>query len=630
MAYSKLSSFPDQFEDANGDPLDGGLIEFYLNGTSTPAAVYADSSGTALGVTVGLNSRGVPKTSGGTPTEIYGDTSVVYKAILKDSAGGVIDTYEDIYPRFNDGAISVSSISSLKALSKVIYDTVHVTGYYEAGDGGGGHYWLDTSDTTSTDNGGTIIVATDGGRWKLITHGPVTLRQFGATGDGVTNDLAAIQNAVDAVLSVSGGQLFAEDGTYLISGGSITIPLYAGWSFIGESRLGTVIRQGTDNTPIFVFTKENAHSWTMSRMTLDYSNNQPSTNTAAIGIHFDFDTQTGSGAYLWGLNDIYFDKGYMLAATDNTAANLVWGMSIDRISTGVNVSGGCFRFDPNPNAGQPSIKIGHLYMRADAMTQPAVYLAASNGCFIDSFEINNATNIVALKLEGGSTVEIKEFKVENCDYTASNSHLIDFTDSQVNIGTFVLGNTTFTLGAGNKFYCFRKTGAGAAGVSVVTMSAQGNTLTSGDAYVFSTSADNTPVRIENMRSIDVLYLTDIASSAGADNCFVTEWGKPRISTDNGDADLTLAVGDETTQMFATTLTANRDVNLPPGHAANPSNLFNGLTYKIVRNAVTPGAFTLTVKNSAGTTIKQIPNSTNAAVEVTYRRGGWVLTNYTVL
>jgi hypothetical protein len=67
---------------------------------------------------------------------------------------------------------------------------VFVTGYRQAGDGGGGHYYVDTADTGSADNGGTVIAAGDGARWKLIHQGAVSIKQFGARVDGTTDDHA--------------------------------------------------------------------------------------------------------------------------------------------------------------------------------------------------------------------------------------------------------------------------------------------------------------------------------------------------------------------------------------------------------------------------------------------------------
>jgi hypothetical protein len=63
------------------------------------------------------------------------------------------------------------------------------------GDGIAGLFTRDDADTTSADNGGTIIVASNGKRWKRGYSGGVAPEWFGAVGDGVADDSSAIDSA---------------------------------------------------------------------------------------------------------------------------------------------------------------------------------------------------------------------------------------------------------------------------------------------------------------------------------------------------------------------------------------------------------------------------------------------------
>ena len=136
----------------------------------------------------------------------------------------------------------VNSITSLRALLKTSASAyAFVTGYYAAGDGGGGSYYLAVGDTTSVDNGGSIIVATDGGRWKLVHHGVFDVRQFGAIHGGGTDATASIQAAMNA-LSVAGlGGCVYLQGTYKYS--SLTVPDYV--SVHGSENIGGILLRST-------------------------------------------------------------------------------------------------------------------------------------------------------------------------------------------------------------------------------------------------------------------------------------------------------------------------------------------------------------------------------------------------
>lgn len=110
----------------------------------------------------------------------------------------------------------VNSISELRGLSQSSYQAAEVMGYYSPGDGGGGTYWLNSGDMTSADNGGTLIVANDGGRWNLRWFGGVSAKQFGAKADaGVTDNKTALANAATwASSGMTQNELYFDAGIY--------------------------------------------------------------------------------------------------------------------------------------------------------------------------------------------------------------------------------------------------------------------------------------------------------------------------------------------------------------------------------------------------------------------------------
>lgn len=116
---------------------------------------------------------------------------------------------------------TLTNIASLRSLSSSrnqrAFVLEHTPGY-----GGGGHYYVDTTDTTTADDNGAVIVATDGARWKLRNSGALSVRVWGARGDGSTNDNTAINSAI-AYLAPTGGELFFPKGVYMATAINWTI-----------------------------------------------------------------------------------------------------------------------------------------------------------------------------------------------------------------------------------------------------------------------------------------------------------------------------------------------------------------------------------------------------------------------
>jgi hypothetical protein len=241
-------------EDAAGAPLVGGLLHTYSSGTTTPRATYSDPGLTAANTNpISLNARGEAQVWLG---------SGAYSMRLTDAAGVTIWTVDGITPSSASaetlaaalqtdsngsgadlvaGTIRVvTSIADLRTVGSAGRNLVLVAGYYSAGDGGGGIYRLDAGDTTSADNGGTVIVGASNARWKLVHNGTTSVKQFGAKGDGVANDFGAIQAAIDATNT---GTIFFPRGRYY--SGSVISVNKGGITLLGAGNAGQAAVTGS-------------------------------------------------------------------------------------------------------------------------------------------------------------------------------------------------------------------------------------------------------------------------------------------------------------------------------------------------------------------------------------------------
>ena len=93
----------------------------------------------------------------------------------------------------------VTNVAALRALSQTTpAPIIMTTGYYTAGDGGGAFYAY-ASGSGLTDNGGTAILDANSHVYLLVNSQQLDARQFGAKGDGVTDDSVRLKALFDFV-----------------------------------------------------------------------------------------------------------------------------------------------------------------------------------------------------------------------------------------------------------------------------------------------------------------------------------------------------------------------------------------------------------------------------------------------
>ena len=128
---------------------------------------------------------------------------------------------KDDYARKNYTKI-YNTLDELKNDTKIADNMLVVTkGYYSINDGGGAFYSIRAKEQSDTPNNATIIQLQNNLVAELILD-KVNVKQFGAKGDGVTDDTNAIQYAFDYLRThpraeKDYSELYFPDGKYLVT-----------------------------------------------------------------------------------------------------------------------------------------------------------------------------------------------------------------------------------------------------------------------------------------------------------------------------------------------------------------------------------------------------------------------------
>ena len=256
-----------QFFDNNGNPLSGGKLYTYQAGTTTPAVTYTTNAG------VNLHTNPIVLDSGGripNGGEVWLSDNISYKLILKTSDDVTVATWDNI-DGINSNFLTYTLQQEIQTategqtvfnLSTITYQpatntlSVYVDGLNQYGPDAAYSY-VETDSNTVTFNDGlhegalvkfttavnntgnavdasavtytALYAGSEATNVQIKLSETVSVKDFGAIGDGSADDTVAIQAAVD-----TGKLVYFPNGTYKITNTiNITSPYQ---KFIGESR----------------------------------------------------------------------------------------------------------------------------------------------------------------------------------------------------------------------------------------------------------------------------------------------------------------------------------------------------------------------------------------------------------
>lgn len=224
-ALSIQPTFP-IFTDIDGQPLEAGYIWIgtaNLNPITNPISVYWDAALTLPAAQPIRTIGGYPVNSG-TPARLY------------------VNSDYSIQVQNRNGSVVYSAPAATERLSGVVIE-------------------VDSTDVSFIQAGTGAVARTAQSKMRDV----VSVKDFGAVGDGVTDDRAAFQAAVTAVIAAGRGTVYVPEGTYLINGTTSSDSILNGVLFpydsagvanvlpylrlVGEG--GVTIKAGSNNMALF-------------------------------------------------------------------------------------------------------------------------------------------------------------------------------------------------------------------------------------------------------------------------------------------------------------------------------------------------------------------------------------------
>lgn len=314
------------------------------------------------------------------------------------AAGATTGTITADYNHYKNPFIMFNNVKTMKQDRTLMGKMVAITlGYYQPNDGGGAMYVIRGKTDSDTDDEGSIIVLDNGNVAELIVENAVNVKQFGAKGDGATDDTGSITNAIayvtqhkknetltGTVISSQVVPVFLPPGTYNVNT-SLEIPAYL--NMVGSGITSTEICATSSMDAVIAVVGDGVSN---ARYQLKISNIRINCNNVANDGISNYE----SGTWLDGANftNIYIYK------------SLRYGMHI--------VSTWCSTFD---NITIDGASVGVAYHRSSSSN-------GFNNNKITNLNIHNCALIGAFLEMQNCSVNVlnidKLGEYKNSDYTA--------------------------------------------------------------------------------------------------------------------------------------------------------------------------------------------------------------------
>lgn len=260
---------------------------------------------------------------------------------------------------------------------------------------------------------------------KVKLNDVVSVKDFGAVGDGVTDDTAAVQSALTAVLS--GGELFFPAGTYLMS--PLVVSNLSNVTLRGTNKYRSVIKLASTGT---LLTLSNAQWCRIEKLGFE-TNGTAQAIANGYGLQFD----TGSG------NNTVDDCAFIGFSKDGLRIIGTSGVTLSGHKITNNYFLGCGNYQFY------CIYSNDFHIENNQYGRLAGISLAAVGCYLS----NSSAGTYKANYHWDNTVGLK---TDDCNY---NTYALNRIEESQQQNVYVNGGRYLIFSA-NKFHTASKSGTG--------------------------------------------------------------------------------------------------------------------------------------------------------------------------
>lgn len=349
-------------------------------------------------------------------------------------------TGTEIFPLVQNGTTVNSSLNNIS--SAVISNTNSFTGFNgQTGSVGvlgtsAGSDWVGFLPA-----GATAVPRTEQSKLRES----VSVLDFGAKGDGVTDDTAAIQAAADYCFA-NRCELYVPNPSvaYLL-----TSTIYiVNHSFVGDAPFG-----GTQTGQFLCRTNITAFNIAGSRIRIENIGVKftipGGAGSGAVGINFGNPVTTVNQFSISMCRNLWVSDAYRSFTVASSGPAAIWGCSFEHCFSLRHIDWG-FYFFGTPTAGSTTLYFNEcMAFGSSAAAEPKGFYFQNMGeiiCgIIDCDAIKNQG--IYISTIGGFTADLVRF--ESCSLTTNNSFLVRCVVSPMTINNLEVQNLTVDVGVGN-------------------------------------------------------------------------------------------------------------------------------------------------------------------------------------